>query len=392
MKRIHPILFVVFCALALRGNSQASIDTIWSYQLLTKIQALQQTNTGFPPGIFPSTRVYAYNKNNIKNDPNVFFTGLIVLTLKKYQKHCTPFQQGIINQIAKDALSQVGLFKNRQGRDTYNFWRTDTPQIFPNAGWLNKFDKSQSLPDDLDDTVILLWAQEVARERAAAVHDTMQLFANTKGKTVKNTLKAFANLPAYSTWFGKKMPIDFDMAVLCNVLSFVNAYDLPWTRSDSTSLQLITTAIQNNWHMNKANFIAPHYAKPAVLLYHIARLLNTGKQQNIEALMALKPSLLQSTDSLLAISNDPLETVLLQSVRLEFGGIAGDVQTPQTFDTAAIEQSTYPFFIANMASMLPNPVKRPLSKLAFAKFEYRCPAYNLALLWENNHLCVPLHK
>lgn len=392
MKRVYPILFVVFCALALHGNTQTNKDTIWSYQLLTKIQSLQQTNTGFPPGIFPSTRVYAYNKNNIKNDPNVFFTGLIVLTLKKYQKHCTPFQQSVINQIATNAMAQVGLFKNKQGRDTYNFWRTDTPQIFPNAGWLNKFDKSQSLPDDFDDTVILLWAQEVIRERAAAIHDTMQLFANTKGKTVKNTLAAFETLPAYSTWFGKKMPIDFDMAVLCNVLSFVNVYDLPWTGSDLASLQLITTAIQNNWHIRKANFIAPHYAKPAVLLYHIARLLNAGKQQNLEALMTLKPSLLHSTDSLLAISKDPLETVLLQSARLQFGGITNDVQAPQTFDAAAIEQSTYPFFIANMASMLPNPLKRPLSKLAFAKFEYRCPAYNLALLWENKHLYVPLYK
>lgn len=396
MKRVHLILFVVFCAFVLRVNAQTSKDTIWSYQLLTKIQSLQQANTGFPPGIFPSTRVYAYNKNNIKNDPNVFYTGLIVRTLKKYQKYCTPFQQGIINQIAKDAMVSTALFKNRQGRDTYNFWRTDTPQIFPNAGWLNTFDKSQSLPDDFDDTVILLWAQEVARERAAAIHDTMQLFANTKGKTVKNTLKAFETLPAYSTWFGKKMPIDFDMAVLCNVLSFVNAYNLKWTSSDTASLQLITTAIQNNWHIGKANFIAPHYAKPAVILYHIARLLDAGKQQNIEALMALKPSLLHSADSLLAKSVDPLETVLLQSARLHFGGTnnvdASNIVTAQTIDPAAIEQSTYPFFIANMASMLPSPLKRPLSKLAFAKFEYRCPAYNLALLWENKHLCVPLHK
>jgi hypothetical protein len=392
MKRIQSILFLIFCALVVRGNTQSSTDTIWSYQILTKIQTLQQTNTGFPPGIFPSTRVYAYNKNNSKNDPNVFFTGLIVHTLKKYEKLCTPFQQRMIQQIVQDGLSSVGLFKNKSGRDTYNFWRTDTPQIFPNAGWLNTFDKSQSLPDDFDDTVILLWAQEVSMERASAIHDTMQLFANTKGKTVQNTLTAFETLPAYSTWFGKKMPIDFDMAVLCNVLSFVNAYDLPWTRSDSASLQLITTAIQNNWHMRKANFIAPHYAKPAVILYHIARLLNTGKQQNMEALMALKPSLLHSTDSLLAISKDPLETVLLQSARMQFGGIAGDVQALQPFDAAVIEQSTYPFFIANMASMLPSPLKRPLSKLAFAKFEYRCPAYNLALLWENKHLYVPLYK
>jgi len=390
MKRVHSILFVVFCALVMRGNAQPSTDTIWSYQLLTKIQALQQTNTGFPPGIFPSTRVYAYNKNNIKNDPNVFFTGLIVLTLKKYQKYCTIFQQVMINQIVKDGLAQVGLFKNRQGRDTYNFWRTDTPQIFPNAGWLNTFDKSQSLPDDLDDTVILLWAAEASRERASVVHDTMQLFANTKGKTVKNTLKAFATLPAYSTWFGKKMPIDFDMAVLCNVLSFVNAYDLQWTASDSASLQLITTAIDNKWHLNKADFIAPHYAKPAVVLYHIARLLIAGNQQNIQTLISLKPTLLNQADSLLAISKDPLEKVLLSTARVQFGGIPNTI--PQTPDQAAIEQSKYPFFIANMASMLPSPVKQPLSKLAFAKFEYRCPAYNLALLWENKHLCVPLHK
>ena len=390
MKSVHLILFVVFCALALRGNTQTSNDTIWSYQLLTKIQALQRTNTGFPPGIFPSTRVYAYNKNNSKNDPNVFFTGLIVYTLKKYQKQCTPYQQGIIKQIVKDGLSSVGLFKNKSGRDTYNFWRTDTPQIFPNAGLLNKFDKSQSLPDDFDDTVILLWAQGVSRDRAAVIHDSMQLYANNKVKTVKNTLAPFKNLPAYSTWFGKKMPIDFDMAVLCNVLSFVNAYDLQWTASDSASLQLITTAIDNKWHLNKADFIAPHYAKPAVIMYHIARLLTAGNQQNIQTLIALKPILLKQTDSLLTISKDPLENVLLSSARVQFGGITNI--TSQALDQAAIEQSKYPFFIANMASMLPSPVKRPLSKLAFAKFEYRCPAYNLALLWENRYLCVPLHK
>jgi hypothetical protein len=392
MKSVQSILFVIFCALVVRGNTQSSTDTLWSYQILTKIQALQQTNTGFPPGIFPSTRVYAYNKNNSKNDPNVFFTGLIVHTLKKYQKQCTPYQQGLIQQIVKDGLSSVGLFKNKSGRDTYNFWRTDTPQIFPNAGWLNTFNKSQSLPDDFDDTVILLWAAEVEKARASAIHDTMQLYVNTKVKTVKNTLAPFKNLPAYSTWFGKKMPIDFDIAVLCNVLSFVNAYDLKWTASDSASLQLITTAIHNNWHVTKADFIAPHYAKPAVIMYHIARLLTAGNQQNIQTLMALKPVLLKQTDSLLTISKEPLEIVLLSSARVQFSGITNAKATPQTPDQAAIEQSKYPFFIANMTSMLPSPIKQPLSKLAFAKFEYRCPAYNLALLWENRYLCVPLHK
>jgi hypothetical protein len=125
-------------------------------------------------------------------------------------------------------------------------------------------------------------------------------------------------------------------------------------------------------------------------MYHIARLLTAGNQQNIQTLIALKPTLLKQTDSLLAISKDPLEAILLNTARVHFGGITNS--TPQTLDQAAIEQSKYPFFIANMASMLPSPVKRPLSKLAFAKFEYRCPAYNLALLWENRYLCVPLLK
>jgi hypothetical protein len=84
---------------------------------------------------------------------------------------------------------------------------------------------------------------------------------------------------------------------------------------------------------------------------------------------------------------------LLSSARVQFGGINNAAATaPLTLDASAIEQSKYPFFIANMASMLPNPVKRPLSKIGVAKFEYLCPAYNLALLWENKHLCVPLHK
>jgi hypothetical protein len=131
-------------------------------------------------------------------------------------------------------------------------------------------------------------------------------------------------------------------------------------------------------------------------MYHLARLISAGNQQNIQTLIALKPTLLKQTDSLLATSTDPLENVLLSSARVQFGGTisvqATNIEASQALDAYAIEQSKYPFFIANMASMLPSPIKRPLSKLAFAKFEYRCPAYNLALLWENRYLCVPLHK
>ena len=42
---------------------------------------------------------------------------------------------------------------------------------------------------------------------------------------------------AYSTWFGKKFPVVFDVSVLCNVLSFIQQNNLQWTKADSASLK-----------------------------------------------------------------------------------------------------------------------------------------------------------
>jgi hypothetical protein len=56
----------------------------------------------------------------------------------------------LVEQISLNAKPSFAKFKNQKGRDTYNFWPTDNPMIFPNAGWMNIFNKSQSLPDDME--------------------------------------------------------------------------------------------------------------------------------------------------------------------------------------------------------------------------------------------------
>jgi len=100
---------------------------------------------------------------------------------------------------------RLGCLKIRVGEIPIIFGAPIRLKFFQMRARLNTFDKSQSLPDDFDDTVILLWAAEVEKARASAIHDTMQLYTNTNGKTVKNSLAPFKYLPAYSTWFGKKI-------------------------------------------------------------------------------------------------------------------------------------------------------------------------------------------
>jgi len=75
--------------------------------------------------------------------------------------------------------------------------------------------RSMALPDDMDDTVIDLLALGTDSTSASAVHLLMQQYTNhLNGKIIRNTKKSLKKLPAYSTWFGKKMPIDFDILYL----------------------------------------------------------------------------------------------------------------------------------------------------------------------------------
>lgn len=113
-------------------NKSIAFDTTIVTQLLHRIDQLQVKENGvFPKGLFPSYRTYALNQDRQKADINPFFTGLIVFTLDRIKDQLTPYQQKLVEQISSNAKPVFTKFKNRKGRDTYNFWPTDTAQIFP---------------------------------------------------------------------------------------------------------------------------------------------------------------------------------------------------------------------------------------------------------------------
>lgn len=364
-------------------NNCKANDTIITHQLLTRIASLQNKESSvFPRGIFPSYRLYALNKSRSKADINIFFTGLISFTLQKMRIYLTPYQQNIADQIIARGNEPAIKFKNQKGRNTYNFWPTDTPRIFPNSGWLNLFNKKQALPDDLDDTVIMLLAMNINDTIAKQVHELMQQFVNNGKKKVKNTFKEYRNIPAYSTWFGKKMPIDFDVSVLSNILYFVQHYNLPWNAADSASLLYIKKVIEDKRYMNDAAYVSPHYNSTTIIIYHLSRLMAL---KPIVELEYYKDSLIVFTKNKLFNTNNLLEQILLQTSLMRWGVQPSEVITVKNNSELVnrIEDEDFSFFIANMASMLPNQLKKTAGAIGLGKFYYFCPAYNYVLILEN---------
>lgn len=371
------ILFFTFIS-KLRAN-----DSIVISRLLARIDALQVKEDGiFPKGSIPSYRKYALNQHRSKADINPFFTGLVAFTLNDIKTELTPLQQQLADNIITRSFATYPKFKNRKkNRITYNFWPTDNPQIFPHAGWLNLFNKSRALPDDLDDTVIILMAQRHSDSIARAIHQMMQGYTNHEKKRVTNTFPEYQQVGAYSTWFGEKMPVDFDISVLSNVLYFVQYYKLPWTAADSASLYLIEDIIKTGKHTRFANYVSPHYATLPNILYHISRLMAL---KPIASLEKLKPQLIEEAKKALASAGSFMDKVILSTALLRWNVQPPDIVEEKTNNLIdLIEDDQFYFFIASMASMLPDTWKKRMTNLKLGTFYYYAPGYNYTLLLEN---------
>ena len=376
MVLVSVILFLLI------GMSANASDSTLTHTLLKRLELLQsKSQTVFAKGAFSSYRAYSLNNTIEKADDNAFFTGLICFTLRGMLHDLNEGDKKIALRIIDNSLPYFDHFKNQKGRNTYNFWSTNPPKIFPNSGWMNLFDHSQSLPDDFDDTVILLMAMDAADTTADEVHQLMQGFANRKGKEIKNTFEAYKNIPAYSTWFGKKMPIDFDISVLSNVLYFVQNYQLKWTAADSASMHLIVKVIEDKKYLDAPSSVSPHYNRTPIILYHLSRLMSL---RPIPAIEMHKTELVETAKKLLQESNNFIDQIILSTSLLKWGIEPASIQL--STDKPMIEMIDDPsfvFFIANMSSMLPNTMKNVTGAIGVGRFNYYCEAYNLCLLLEN---------
>ena len=380
LHRMKARALVIFIFLTVKGI--CGTDTLLVTQLLQRMAQLQVKQDGvFPKGLFPSYREYQLNKDRQKADINGFFTGLIAFTLRDQLPQLTATQRELAEQLIRNTQPVYDLFKSKSGKPVYNFWPTNPPQIFPHSGWMNIFNKKQSLADDMDDTVIILLAMNAPDSTARKIHALMQAYINPGNRGINSTFKDYRQLGAYSTWFGSRMPVEFDVCVLANVLYFVQRYHLNWTAADSASVEMIEKIISSNKHKTATPFVSAYYGRLPVILYHLARLMSVAP---IASLEKLKPKLIADAQEALLHTNDFMDQVILQTALMRWGvkPPAITLETQKSL-TDLVEDGHFYFFNASIASLLPDPLRKWISKAGLVQFTYDCDAYNNLLLLEN---------
>lgn len=347
-------------------------------ELLSDIKSLQVADSGFYyPGTFPCQRSYGIDGKNVE-DNNVFFTGLIAFTLHQLRPYITDsVSLELLSDIREKALFSFGYFQNTKQKPIYNFWPTQPPVMFPGAKMINMLKGNSPLSDDIDDTSILYLAMdENDSAKYAIVVALMDSSANGKQKIIKNTFKKYKNIQAYSTWFGRKMPKDFDFCVLTNVLYFLSYYHLPIGKHGEASIELLGKMLAEKEYVLHPAYISPHYGRTPILIYHYARLI---QRFPIGELTAYKVDVVAEAKAQLEIAKDPMDRLLLHTSLIWLG----DSSTINMgYNREIVESNKFSFFVAGIYSYFNNPFRLVFGKI-LKQYQFKCEAYNKALLLEN---------
>ncbi len=358
-----------------------SQDSLLTHYLLERIAAQQiKQDNFFIKGIFPSYISNTERFNDHQKDNNIFYTALIDFTLKNIQPKLSSENKLLVDSIVERSAHAFNHFKNKNGRNTYNFWRTDSAFIFPYTKWIRYIKKSAELPDDMDDTVLSLFALSADDSDAQAVHQLMQNFINSDKEKVRINGDAYENFQAYSTWFGKNFPVVFDVCVMCNVLSFVQLHNLLWRKADSASLNFIIAVLKNKDAINNAIKVSPYYGRTSIILYHLARLMSI---KQIPELEEMKPALISDAVQIFQSTNNILEKIILSSAIIKLGYNPPPISIAEENNIKdLIEKNDMPFFIGNIPSYLNDSERKFLMMNKLGLFYHYCPAYNDALMLE----------
>lgn len=376
-KGILSILLIVF-SFNLYAASAIS-DSILKHRkaILKLITDLQIKNPSeVLNGSFPSYRKY-YFSSKLKQEDNVFFTSLVLFNIGQFSSLMHPEELSMLEKAKSNALVYIDRFKNQNNHLTYNFWPRNPPQIFPNGGWLNLINKNAALADDIDDGAITLLALGSNDSLAKLMQSKIGAFRVGLIKPNRSFYKEYKDRPVYSTWLGTKMPKDVDLSVLTNVLLMHTIAKIPLNATDSASLDLIVDLVKANKHLTDPTYVSQHYANSATILYHVARL---AYYSNYPALLVLKPALLEQAIELSRQARFPLEQLLLNTSILRLGG---NIDFPIEVNEASLKVHNYPYFVANIASVLINPFKRVVNRSNIVRFDYYSYAFNLSLIYEN---------
>lgn len=336
--------------------------------LLNHVAQLQQ-----PDGLFASERsnpAWFYRRA----DTNVFFTAITVFTLQGLRAGLSEREQTVVDGLSQQAVAAYRGFRNKDGLDTYNFYRTRPSNHFPH-GLLFRHFRHFQLPDDIDDTAMVYLTTVPNRTVLNGLKTKLTHHANGVQSVAPNTFPAYRQLAAYSTWFGKNMPVELDACALSNLLYCIYQYDLPRNRHDADSLTFLRSIVETDRYRTDPFRCAHNYARTSLIVYHLARFIGTFDPPELRA---IRPKLIADARTALAGAMNRMEQVLLATSLLRLGEAVGRL------DLTGIETDVagFHFFIAGLLSAYPQPWLYRWAHRPFWHIRWRCEAYNWALVLE----------
>ncbi|AQG80844.1 hypothetical protein [Spirosoma montaniterrae] len=336
--------------------------------ILQRIARLQQ-----PDGLFPSVRRNDYLGYQ-RADTNVFFTAVTVFTLQQLRPTASAGTQRLIDAITERAVAAYPRFQNKDGLKTYNFWPTRPSHHFPNGYVFHRFDHFR-IPDDIDDTAMVYLTSPHTTTDVQWLHDKLAQHANGVQLTIRNTYADYRSLRAYSTWFGKNMPIDFDACALSNMLYCLYQYQMPPNQHDTDSLRYLRDVVESGRYASEPFCCAPHYARTSLIIYHLARLIAAFAPPELDA---IRPRLINDARHLVTKTTNRIEQIVLLISLLRLG------KAVPAIDLSHIEQDfdRFHFFIAGLLTAYENPLLRRFADRPLTQMRWQCEAHNWALIAE----------
>jgi hypothetical protein len=370
---MKKLFFIFFMLLVNTGCVFAQTDSALISNLLADIEAMQVKQDGeFYAGMFPGYRKCAGFPHNYQPDNNIFFTAITAFTLNKLAPYLDNYNKQKAVRIIKNAATAYPHYRNPNGKPYYSFWPVNAP-ILPHAFFINRLTGVLSQGDDADDTVMILLAGDNNDSNNTALKERLVAVSNLKKRRINSTFKKYRDIPAYSTYLGEKMHPDFDFPVQCNILYFNFEKKLPLVKEDSATIYLLTAILKNREYMKRPVYISPSYVKPAVLIYHVARLIEAF---DIAELQLYRKQLIDDANKLLAKATNIMDHIILRTALLRLGAEVPELTINSITDFEKTDQDQFVFFQARAAFAQPTPIKQIFLHWNYLIYHFYSTAYN----------------
>lgn len=355
--------------------------------LLNRIATIQDSadRKCWPDGLFPNYRmhkVFGYSRP----DNSIFYSASISFILNDISEFLPESLQKKIKTISSRVVENYKDYKSITNEPVYNFYPTNPSKHFAN-GLLFRHFKHFQLPHDADDSALIYLTNGSSKADNLWLQNKLKEHSNLWTKKIANTFSQFKNLKAYSTWFGKKMPIEFDIVVLCNILYSQLAINLKLDEQGLASWEYIKQAILLDLYIKKPFEVSHNYAKTSVIAYHVAKLIcKFDLPESVRVIAKLSEDL---TEIFNKTDNFTIDKVLFSSSLYKLA-VVHDTQFDYEY-LAKIGQH-YNFFLAGLLSSFESKFIYFFSKCSFFHLHWRCEAHSLALLVENLSLKLNFQK